>query len=81
MLARKRMKLQQPRDWLFLPTSTLRNIKLKERLSNHMYPKDKSESYLMNNSLSETMSLGANLFSILYQVIFLIFINENIYFA
>lgn len=46
-----------------------------------MYPKDKSESYLMNNSLSETMSLGANLFSILYQVIFLIFINENIYFA
>ena len=29
-----------------------------------MYPKDKSESYLMNNSLSGTMSLGANLLSI-----------------
>ena len=29
-----------------------------------MYQKDKSESYLMNNCLSGTMSLGANLLSI-----------------
>ena len=36
----------------------------KERLTNHMYPKDKNESYLINNCLSGTMSLGANLLSI-----------------
>ena len=46
-------------------------IKLKERLTNHMYPKDKSESYLINNCLSGTMSLGANLLSIFVPSYFL----------
>ena len=71
MLARKRMKLRHPRDWLLLHPSTLRNIKLKERLTNHMHPKDKSESYLMNNCLSGTMSSGANLLSIFVPSYFL----------
>ena len=66
----QRMKLRHPRDWL-LPPSTLRNIKLKERLTNHMCPKDKSESYLMNNCLSGTMSLGTNLLSIFVPSYFL----------
>ncbi|WP_455517414.1 hypothetical protein, partial [Leyella stercorea] len=38
---------------------------------NHMYQKDKSESYLMNNCLSGTMSLGANLLSIFVPSYFL----------
>ena len=77
MLARKRMKLLHPRDWLLLPSLTLRNIKLKERLTNHMYPKDKSESYLMNNCLSGTMSLGANLLSIFEPSYFLTVTYNN----
>ena len=36
-----------------------------------MYQKDKSESYLMNNCLSGTMSLGANLLSIFVPSYFL----------
>ena len=64
MLAGKQMRLRHPRVWLLLPPSILRNTKLKERLTNHMYPKDKSESDLINNCLSGTMSLGANLLSI-----------------
>lgn len=36
-----------------------------------MHPKDKSESYLMNNCLSGTMSLGANLLSIFVPSYFL----------
>ena len=43
----------------------------KERLTNHMYPKDKSESDLINNCLSGTMSLGANLLSIFVPSYFL----------
>ena len=43
----------------------------KERLTNHMYPKDKNESYLINNCLSGTMSLGANLLSIFVPSYFL----------
>ena len=52
-------------------TYILRNTKLKERLTNHMYPKDKSESDLINNCLSGTMSLGANLLSIFVPSYFL----------
>ena len=47
----------------------------KERLTKHMYQKEKNESYLINNCLSGTMSLGANLLSILFQVIFLLLLN------
>lgn len=71
MLAGKQMKLRHPRGWLLLPPSILRNTKLKERLTNHMYPKDKSESDLINNCLSGTMSLGANLLSIFVPSYFL----------
>ena len=71
MLAGKQMKLRYPRGWLLLPPSILRNTKLKERLTNHMYPKDKSESDLINNCLSGTMSLGANLLSIFVPSYFL----------
>lgn len=71
MLAGKQMKLRHPRVWLLLPPSILRNTKLKERLTNHMYPKDKSESDLINNCLSGTMSLGANQLSIFVPSYFL----------
>ena len=71
MLAGKQMKLRHPRGWLLLPPSILRNTKLKECLTNHMYPKDKSESDLINNCLSGTMSLGANLLSIFVPSYFL----------
>ena len=61
---RKANETTTSKGLVLLPPSILRNTKLKERLTNHMYPKDKSESDLINNCLSGTMSLGANLLSI-----------------
>ena len=42
-----------------------------------MYQKDKSESYLMINCLSGTMSLGANLLSIFVPSYFLTVTKQN----
>ena len=44
-----------------------------------MYQKDKSESYLMNNCLSGTMSLGANLLSIFVPSYFLTVTKNSLY--
>ena len=68
---RKANETTTSKGLVLLPPSILRNTKLKERLTNHMYPKDKSESDLINNCLSGTMSLGANLLSIFVPSYFL----------
>jgi len=62
--ARKQAKRPRPKAWWFMPLSTPKNIKLKERLANHMNPKGKSESYLTSYYQSGTMSSSANLVSI-----------------
>lgn len=76
---RKANETTTSKGFVLLPPSILRNTKLKERLTNHMYPKDKSESDLINNCLSGTMSLGANLLSIFVPSYFLTVTYSNDY--